>query len=103
MERRYAAMSDPNPFHWLELGERARQDGRPEMALRWYERALERAPYLHEAYWRSAIAYREMGRIVESIRALEEAIERSYRGEAEARYQAKIYTLRSMQASESWH
>lgn len=95
IESRLAALDDPNPFHWLDLGERARQRGSLHLALRWYEEALARAPYLHEAYWRQAIVYEELGQRQRSIAALEKAHSLAQRPKARKSYQAKWQILKT--------
>jgi Tfp pilus assembly protein PilF len=94
VESRLARLDDPNPFHWLELGEQAQQRGRPQQALKWYAEALDRAPYLHEAYWRMAIVYRDLGQTRRSMEVLEKAKALSQR-QAQDNYQAKLHSLKS--------
>jgi Tfp pilus assembly protein PilF len=94
VESRLARLDDPNPFHWLELGEQARKRGRPQQALQWYAEALERAPYLHEAHWRMAIAYKELGHPLRSMEALARAKALSRRQD-QSNYQAKLHTMES--------
>jgi Tfp pilus assembly protein PilF len=93
LEWQLTRLDDANPFHWVALGERARENGSLELALKWYEAAIERAPYLHEAYWRAAIVLRELGHPEQSTTYLQMAAERSNRGEARARYQQKLQAL----------
>lgn len=96
IESRLARLDDPNPFHWLDLGERARQRGSLHSALRWYGEALARAPYLHEAYWRQAIVYEELGQRQHSMAALARAHALAQRPEARKNYQAKWHSLKSL-------
>ncbi len=95
IESRLARLDDPNPFHWLDLGERARQRGSLHTALRWYGEALERAPYLHEAYWRQAIVYQALGQPDRSMAALKKAHSLTRHANIKERYQAKLYGLRA--------
>ncbi len=90
-----AQLDDPNPFHWLDLGERARQRGSLHAALRWYGEALARAPYLHEAYWRQAIVYEELGQPDRSLAALEKAHSLTLRPDLKKSYQSKWMGLKT--------
>jgi Tfp pilus assembly protein PilF len=95
IESRLARLDDPNPFHWLDLGERARQRGSLTRALQWYHEALNRAPYLHEAYWRLAIVYEELGQPQRSMAALEKARSLTRRPEMQENYQTKLNSLKA--------
>lgn len=95
LESRLAHLDDPNPFHWLDLGEQARARGSLILALRLYEEALARAPYLHEAYWRQAIVYEALGQPQRSMAALERAQSLAQRPESRKSYQSKWQMLKA--------
>lgn len=75
--RRIVALPDPDPFPLIELGDEALQRGETTVALNYYARARELAPYLHEVYARIAIARFQQGRIELARKSMREALERS--------------------------
>lgn len=93
LEWRLTEMDDTNPFHWIALGEEARQRGEMNLALQWFEVAIDRAPYLDEAYWQAAVVHYEEGRHELSNDYLRTAVELATRGETEARYRGKLQAL----------
>lgn len=77
----------------VELAEEARREGHPLQALAHYSRALEMAPYLHEAYWGRAVVHAELGQGGRAGEALQSALEHAPRLEDRRRYQAKLMAL----------
>ncbi len=94
LEARLEEMEDPNPFHWVELGESARVAGDYRQALRWFRMSLEQAPYLHEAWWRKAMVYEALGEPERSIQALSRAVELAGRPATERRDTGKMEALK---------
>lgn len=94
LDSRIARLPDPNPFQWLELGQRFEQRGALERALRAYDQALERAPYLHEAHWRKSLVYWQLGRHHQSLEALREAKSLAHRSATRGSYLAKLDSLK---------
>ncbi|MDQ2068420.1 tetratricopeptide repeat protein [Natronospira bacteriovora] len=93
LERRLAQLPDDNPFRWIELGEQARQQGAYAQALKWFSLAIERAPYLHEGYWRKAVVLAQMGQYQRSAAALSKASELAHRPNDQRKYMSKMQTL----------
>ncbi|HET6628372.1 MAG TPA: tetratricopeptide repeat protein [Woeseiaceae bacterium] len=93
IEERLARMDDPSPLHWLELARSAYQDREYRLAIGYYGRALELAPYLHEGYLGLARAYYEAGELERAERALKDALENAFRSSTRSLYQAKLQAL----------
>lgn len=87
--RRIVALPDSDPFPLIELGDEALQHGRSMVALNYYDRARELAPYLPDVYGRIAIVHFQHGRINLAREAVSEALERSRGTDQNKFYQAK--------------
>lgn len=94
IEEQLARMDDPSPFHWFHLARSAHRDGEYALAIAYYRRALELAPYLHEGHLGLAQAYYEAGRLESAQAALKDALDNAYRPSTRSLYQAKLEALR---------
>ncbi len=83
-------LEDDNPFSWVVAGRNAMSAGEYREAVRYFQRALEIAPYLHEAHAWSAIAYLHLGKRERAERALEQAVENAARKSTRALYETKL-------------
>ena len=90
VERRIVALPDPDPYPMLELGDAALADGHARRALIFYERARQTAPYLHEAWWRIAMAHRSLGNAADSREAISMALETAVTYTERKRYKSKL-------------
>jgi Tfp pilus assembly protein PilF len=94
LDRRLAALPVRNPYDLLERGDHAFRQQRPQLALEYYRQALERAPYLHEAYWRQAVVYAALGEPVRAEALLMTAAAEAGRPRDRRLYEAKAMALR---------
>lgn len=93
IERQLARMDDPSPFHWFQLARSAYHDGEYALAIDYYRRALELAPYLHKGHLGLARAYYEAGRLESARAALQKALDNAYRTSTRSLYEAKLNQL----------
>lgn len=93
IEERLARMDDPSPLRWLQLADSAYDDGEYRLAVDYYRRALELAPYLHEGYLGLARAWYEAGELERAEGALKDALENAFRRSTRSLYQAKLQAL----------
>lgn len=93
LERRIMVLPDPDPYPLLSLGDEAAEAGNADVALAWYRRAAEVAPYLHEVYFRMARIHTERGDLKRAERALQKARDNAWADSDQERYQAKLTTL----------
>lgn len=75
-------------------GDEAYVRGDFRAATRFYEKALDIAPYMHEAQFRLGKAYFLRGRLEHAERAFKHARFLAKRSEARLRYDAKLSALR---------
>lgn len=94
MEHRIMRLPDPDPYPLLMLGDEAAEHGKPDVALAYYNKATEVAPYLHEIYLRKARIHTANGDLKRAERALRKARERAWADRDQRMYQAKLMTLR---------
>ncbi len=88
-----ASMDDPSPFNWFQLASTAYADAKYIDAIRYFNKALELAPYLHEAHLGVAQANYEIGRFRNVEASLKAALDNAYRRSTRALYQAKLAAL----------
>lgn len=93
IDRRLAQLPVRNPYDLIERGNQAFAQDRPRLALQLYEQALERAPYLHEAYWRQALVYHALGDHAKAEALLKAAASAAARPRDRHLYEAKAQAL----------
>lgn len=93
IDRQLDSMEDPSPFRWYQLARIAEDAGDLPAAIRYYGRALDRAPYLHEAYLGQALAYYRSGQSRSAAAALEQAMGAAQTISARKLYKAKLAAL----------
>ena len=86
-------LNDPNPFFWLEEAYIAEKNNEMNKATRFYLKALNQAPYLHQAYLGLYHIYRNNGRFTKAKHMLKEALEWTYEIEQRKQYKTKLYSL----------
>jgi Tfp pilus assembly protein PilF len=95
IDAKLARLPNHDPYRLIELGNEAVADKRARSALSYYAQAVEMAPYLHEAYWRMAVAYDALGQQALAERWLRDAYKTAPRDPDRDRYRAKLHTLQS--------
>jgi len=93
VDQALSRLDDPNPFTWVLAGRSALEEGEYKEAIRHFKRALDIAPYLHEAHALTAIAYLKLGKTAQGERELKYALENAHRLETKSLYQAKLAML----------
>ena len=84
---------DDNPYHLIDLAETYISEGRYKIAKRLINRAIDRAPYLHEAYFALARTYYLSQQSEKADKALQTAAQMAYLPETEKLYEAKRFVL----------
>jgi len=90
-----ADIDDSNPYHWVELGNQARRNGSPELALHWYRIAIQNAPYFHEAYWQAGVTLSQQDDPIRSGYYFERALELTNRRQTREQYLGKLGVLKA--------
>ena len=81
--------NDPNPFKWLDLADEELQEKNYLRAIKYYEKAAQKAEYLHQPYAGLAKANFFLGRTKQAIAAIRKAIENTHNGQMISVYQTK--------------
>ena len=97
LEVKLADVKDDNPYRWFDVADRQFDKAKYAIALKYYKRALEQAPYLHEGYFGMAKVYFTLGLEKEAKEALNRALELSYVPEEQRLYQSKLKVLEATQ------
>lgn len=90
---RLERVDDSSPFHWLALAHEAELDNDFAAAIRYYDRVIEQAPYMHEVHLSLALANYRLGDLTAAERALEKAIGAVSETETKSLYQRKLGVL----------
>ncbi len=88
------SMDDPSPFNWVQLAVQAYDEGDFIKAIDYYNKAIELAPYLHEAYLGIAQSNYQVGKLQSAENALKRALDNVYKVSTRNLYQAKLVSLR---------
>ncbi|MFT5693664.1 MAG: Flp pilus assembly protein TadD [Oceanicoccus sp.] len=89
------AIDDPNPFGLILAGKESYDEGQYIDAIKFYRRALEMAPYIHEARLALAQSYYQTGQFSKAQMQMQTAIESAQDSSARRLYQAKLMSLNS--------
>lgn len=93
MERRIMVLPDPDPYPLISLGDEAAEAGSTDVALAYYRKAVDVAPYLHEIYLKIAGIHADRGDLKRVERALRKARDRAWAASDQRLYQAKLTAL----------
>lgn len=89
-------LDDHNPYAWIKAGHEAFQREEFSVALRYYEKAIARAPYLDDAYFGLARSHFARREYTQAAKAMEMAAKKAFEESDRELYYAKLATLRSM-------
>ena len=87
------SMEDPSPFHWFHLAREAKDAGQYNEAIRYFQKSLNLAPYLHEAHLGIAQANYELGRTQATKNSLQAAFIEASKVSTKNLYLAKLAAL----------
>lgn len=94
VQKRYDKIRDDNPYRWFDLANQAYAKEDYSQALKYYEKSIQVAPYLHESFYGQAKAYFHLGRVRKAKKALKKASELAYKPSDEKLYLAKLNSLK---------
>lgn len=86
---------DPDPFKWIDLADQKLIEKNYRAAIKYYQKANERASYLHQPYAGMAKAYFYLGQNIKAENAIKHAIEQSYDVQFTSAYKAKYNYFKS--------
>jgi Tfp pilus assembly protein PilF len=93
IENRLESMEDASPFHWYSLARNSYGMQDYAAAVRYFDKALAIAPYLHEAWLGKAQSFYQMNVLPEAELALKAAIENADKMSTRSLYEAKLMAL----------
>lgn len=91
IEQKLDLLDDPNPYQWLEQAYTAKNNRK---AALYFQKALKKAPYLHQAYMGLYQIHLAEGKKLQAKQMLSKALEWSYEAEERKLYKYKLYSLR---------
>ncbi len=89
--------NEPDPFRWVDMADQALSDGRYRLAINYFKKAQQQAPYLHQPLAGLAKAYFHLGHIDQALNAIQSALENTHNNNIAALYQAKQKYILSQQ------
>ena len=92
-QKKLSHLDDPNPFNWLEQAYVAEKNHKINRAIRYYQKALTKAPYLNQAYLGLYHIYHKKGYYAKARGMLKKALEWTYEIEQRKQYKHKLYNL----------
>ena len=93
IENRLNSMDDPSPFHWFALARTSYDMQDYEEAIRYFDKALAIAPYMHEAWLGKAQSLYQVGALADAELAMKMAIANVNRTSTRTLYEAKLMAL----------
>ncbi|MCB1583056.1 MAG: hypothetical protein KDI92_08330, partial [Xanthomonadales bacterium] len=87
--------NDPDPFKWLDLADQEFKKGNYRKSIKLYEKAAEKADYLHQPYAGIAKANFMLGRNELAFKSMEMALANAHTQQATSIYQAKFEYMKS--------
>lgn len=93
LDERIAELEEPDPFEWFHAARLAYEDADYRKAVSLYERSLNIAPYLHEAYAGLAQAHMALGHTRAAERNLRTALRHTYSESTRLAYEAELAAL----------
>ncbi|MCT6698014.1 lipopolysaccharide assembly protein LapB [Rheinheimera sp. 4Y26] len=92
---------DDNPYNWFYLAYQAEQQQQQDRAIRYYQKLLEQAPYLHRANLALARLYLQQNNNTAASKVLHEALRYSYEQGQVAMYKAKLQAVNGHQSGQA--
>jgi len=86
-------LEDLNPFNWYHAANDAFDEGDYSLAYNLYNKAIELAPYLHQAHFGIAKTEFQRGNLSSARRALQIAEREAYDAKSKSIYEAKLAIL----------
>ncbi|MBU2892907.1 hypothetical protein KO495_06165 [Colwellia sp. D2M02] len=93
LEDKLDFVDDPNPYIWLEQAYVAQMNNEIPKASRYYQKVIEKAPYLNEPYIELYKIYKENGQVRLAKKMLINALEWTYEIAQRKQYKYKLYSL----------
>jgi tetratricopeptide (TPR) repeat protein len=93
VKQRIENIYDPNPYHWLEKAQLARQQNEYEDAERFYRKTIKLAPYVKQAYLELHEVYLLQDKKQQAITTLQQSLLWVHEPEQKRKYKRQLYQL----------
>lgn len=87
---------DDNPYAWYYLAEQFRQQGEFHQAVKFYQKLVDVAPYLHHVNVELAKLYVQLGKHSQAVNVLKQGEMYAYDASSRERYEKKISMVRQL-------
>lgn len=93
------SLDDNNPYSWLEQAYVYRNNEKYDLAIRYYQKVLELAPYISQAYLGLYQAYRATEKYAKAQKVLEEGLEWTHVKKERQVFKYKLYGKNNINTS----
>lgn len=93
IQQQLDSVKDDNPYRWFDIANRQYAKQNYSIALKYFKRSIEVAPYLHEGYFGLAKTYHKIGLPKQAKESMQKAAKLAHTPEEEYLYQAKLRVL----------
>ena len=93
LQDKLAQLDDPDPYKWLEEAYTAQKTGKDKQAEIYFKKALNRAPYLNQAYMGLYKIYAKQNKLDSAKAMLVKALEWTYELDERKLYKHKLYSI----------
>lgn len=87
------SIEDDNPYRWFDIADRQYAKQNYSIALKYFKRSVNVAPYLHEGHFGLAKTYYKIGLVDQAKQSMARASELAFTPEDEYLYQSKLQIL----------
>lgn len=91
LRQKMGKLEDPNPYSWLEQAHLAQQQGNYQQAIAFYNRTIELAPYVNQAYVGLYRVYMAKGHEARAKNAIARALDWTYNQSERRQLKYKLY------------
>lgn len=91
---------DDNPYAWYYLAEQFRQQGEFQQAVKFYQKLVDVAPYLHHVNIELAKLYALLGKNSQAVKVLKQGEIYAYDASSRERYEKKLIMVKQLLSSE---
>jgi len=91
LEERVTKLDDPNPYNWLEAAYIAKREGNEGKAILYFNKVIQKAPYVTEAYRQLSAIYRHQGKTRLAKSTLKASLKWTYDTDEKKQIKYKLY------------
>jgi len=96
IDKKIDTIYDPNPYSWLENAYIAKNENKPARAEKYFQKVIEMAPYVHQAYLGLYQLYLKQSKHHQAEEILTKGLQWTHHEEEKLRYKRKLFSLKQI-------